>query len=101
MPPGKVDFYGGEKEAALGKQLAAEFRQRTIAIGGRIVQNYLDRLGKRLSPHLPDAKFPYVFSAVADDLCPSTHEPVALPGGYIFVPVCSSPRGMNPSSPVC
>jgi len=29
---------------------------------------------------------PFHFSVMKDDPCPATHEPVALPGGYIFLP---------------
>jgi len=80
------NFFSLEKEAALGRQLAAEFRKRTTPIDKPTVQNYLDRLGKRLAAHVPDATFPFTFSAIAEDLCPTIHEPAALPGGYVFVP---------------
>jgi len=86
-PAGKgVDFYSLEKEASLGRQLAAEFRKRTTVIDSPTVQDYLDRLGRRLESHLPDANFPFTFSAIAEDPCPAIHEPAALPGGYVFVP---------------
>src|SRR5437879_13364529 len=80
------NFVSLEEEAALGRQLAAEFRKRTTPIDKPTVQNYLDRLGKRLAAHVPDATFPFTFSAIAEDLCPTIHEPAALPGGYVFVP---------------
>ena len=35
---------------------------------------------------MPDAKFTFKFSVVANDTCQSTHEPASLPGGYVFVP---------------
>ncbi len=86
-PAGKgVNFYSLEKEGALGRQLAAEFRKRTTLIDRPTVQNYLDHLGQTLEPHVPDANFPFTFRAIAEDPCPATHEPVALPGGYVFVP---------------
>lgn len=69
-----------EKEAALGRALSADVRQRTTAIESPIVQHYLDGLSQRLST------VRYVLSPVFDHLCPPTHEPAALPGGYIFVP---------------
>lgn len=78
--------YSLEKEAALGRQLAAEFRRRTIPIDSPIVQNYLDRVGQRIAAYMPDAKFPFTFSVIADEPC-QTHEPTALPGGYVFVPL--------------
>src|SRR5436190_10019981 len=81
-----VNIYSLEKEAALGRQLAAEFRQRTTPIDSPSVQTYVDRLGQRLVAQVPDAKFPFKFAVVADDSCPTIHEPTALPGAYVFVP---------------
>jgi hypothetical protein len=78
--------YSLEKEATLGKQLAAEIRERTNPIDTRGVQSFLDRLGQSLAAQMPNAKLPFTFTAIAEDPCRTTHEPVALPGGYIFVP---------------
>jgi beta-barrel assembly-enhancing protease len=81
-----VNLYSLEKEAGLGKQLAAGFRRRTTQIDKPIVQEYLDRLGQKLAAQMPEARFPFTFSAIADDVCRATHEPAALPGDYVFVP---------------
>ena len=59
-----VNFYSLEKEAALGRQLAAEFRKWATPIDSLTAQNYLDGLGQRLAAHMPDAKFPFRFSAI-------------------------------------
>ncbi|MFN0172497.1 MAG: M48 family metalloprotease [Bryobacteraceae bacterium] len=75
-----------EEEAALGKQVAAHFRQRTKPIDSPNVQNYLERLGKRIAAQMPHARLPFTFSVIADDPCITTHEPAALLGGYVFVP---------------
>jgi predicted Zn-dependent protease len=75
-----------EKEAALGRHLAAEVRRRTTTLENLAIQNYLDRLGQRIAAQFPDPKLPFSFSTIAEDLCPTMHEPVALPGGYVFVP---------------
>src|SRR6185295_11797215 len=75
-----------EKEAALGKQLAAELRERMSPIDVPVVQNFLDQLGKSIAALMPDAKLPFTFTPIAEDPCLTTHEPVAMPGGYIFVP---------------
>jgi predicted Zn-dependent protease len=86
-PAGKgVNFYSLEKEGAVGRQLAAEFRKRITFIDSPTVQNYLDHLGQTLEPHVPDANFPFTFRAIAEDPCPAINEPAALPGGYVFVP---------------
>jgi predicted Zn-dependent protease len=78
--------YGLEKEAALGNQLAADFRRRTIPIDSPILQSYLDRVGQKIAAYMPDAKFAFTFSVIADETC-RIHEPTAMPGGYIFVPI--------------
>jgi predicted Zn-dependent protease len=81
-----VNFYSPEKEAALGRQLTEDFRQRSTPIDSAIVQDYVDRLGQRLAGHALEATLPFTFSVVVDDPSRATHEPVAFPGGYVFVP---------------
>jgi beta-barrel assembly-enhancing protease len=78
--------YSLDKEAALGQQIAAEFRQRTIPIDNPIIQDYVRRLGQKIGAPVSDAKFPFTFSVFADDSCDTLHEPPGLPGGYVFVP---------------
>ena len=78
--------YSFEKETALGQKLAADLREHTTPINIPAVQDYLDRLGQRLAAQVPGAKSAFTFSAIADDPCPASHEPAALPGGYVFVP---------------
>jgi len=81
-----LNFYSLEKEAALGKQLAAEVRQRTTPIENSTVQDYVDRLGYKLAAHMPEAKVHFTFSVIAEDPCSIVHEPSALPGSSVFVP---------------
>jgi predicted Zn-dependent protease len=81
-----VNVYSREKEAALGRQLAAEFRQRSIPVENPAVRDYVNRLGQRLAAQMPEAGFPFTFSVIAGDPCAATHEPAALPGGSVFVP---------------
>jgi beta-barrel assembly-enhancing protease len=69
------------KEAALGAQLAQEVRQRTTPIENPAVQAYVDRIGRKLAA--PDLA--YTFALFYDDAGGETHEPLSLPGGYIFV----------------
>jgi len=76
----------GEKEAALGRQMAADLGQRTTAIASRSVQEYVEKLGRRLASQMPASPFRFTFSVIAEDSCPAIHEPYALPGGYVFVP---------------
>lgn len=75
-----------DKEAAPGRQMAAEILRHSTPIHNPAVDRYLTRLGRQLSAQLPDAKLDFTFTVIADDPCPSTHEPAALPGGFIIVP---------------
>jgi predicted Zn-dependent protease len=78
--------YSIEKEAALGKQLAEDLHQRTTSIDKPDIRTYVEGLGQRIAASLPEARVPFTFSVIADDLCPTIQEPTALPGGYIFIP---------------
>ncbi len=71
-------------EAALGKQMASNFRQH--AIDDPTIEAWVRRLGEKIAAQIPDARFPFTFTVVADDSCGATHEPAALPGGYVFIP---------------
>jgi len=82
----QVNFYSKEKEAALGAQLAAEFRKGTTSIDRVSVRDYLERIGGKLASQIPDTVITYSFSAIRENRSNNTHEPNALPGGYIFVP---------------
>jgi predicted Zn-dependent protease len=85
-PRNCVNAYSLEKEAVLGKQLAAELHRRTIPIDSTTVQKYVGNLGRKIAAHIPDAVFPFTFSVIARDACGTIHEPAAVPGGYVFVP---------------
>ncbi|MBZ5677581.1 MAG: hypothetical protein LAP61_25340 [Acidobacteriia bacterium] len=73
------------KEAALGAQLAKEIQQRTTGIDNPAVQDYIEGIGRKLSAQLSDANLVYRFALISDDWGGETHEPLSLPGGYIFV----------------
>jgi predicted Zn-dependent protease len=82
-----VNFYSKEKEAALGAALAKEVRRETKEIANAAVREYVERLGRQLVAQLPEATFTYTFEVTSDDASGSDlKEPLALPGGYIFVP---------------
>jgi predicted Zn-dependent protease len=69
------------KEAALGAQLAQQIKQRTTAIENPAVQTYIEGIGRKLAP----ADLAYTFALISDEAGGETHEPLSLPGGYIFV----------------
>ena len=85
QPGAGVDSYSIEKEVALGRQVAAEFRRNTQTLDAPAVLAYVDAIGQRLVAAAGGPPFTYTFALVADD--PSAmHEPAAFPGGFVFVP---------------
>src|SRR5260370_28066656 len=80
-----VGFKSVEKEAAIGASFARDVRRNTTAIESPAVRDYVQRIGGLLSPQV-SSPLSYTFSVIADDRGGPTHEPLSLPGGYIFVP---------------
>ena len=75
-------FLGQEQDLEIGRKYAPEIEKQ---MGGKIdnegLQNYLDRVGKRLVgvSHKPELDFH--FTALADE----SVNAMALPGGYVFI----------------
>jgi beta-barrel assembly-enhancing protease len=85
-----VNFYSIEKEAALGAQLATQFRRQHSPLNSDAasdaVRAYIEQMGARLVQALPQqSPFTYRFE-LTNDSTGTFLEPAALPGGYIFVP---------------
>jgi predicted Zn-dependent protease len=59
--------------------------QSTTPLDSAAVHDFVEQIGRKLAAQLPDAGISYTFTAIADDMNGSTHEPLSLPGGYIFV----------------
>src|ERR1044072_2421997 len=71
--PGKGgNFYSIEKDVALGKQLADEFRARTHALENAAVLAYVDAIAQRLAAQIGGAEVHSTISLIAGD-------PPALP----------------------
>lgn len=66
---GSVSFHNPEKEAILGKQLAADVRGRTTAMENPFVEEYVARLGQKLAAHVPYAGGHFIFGVIVEDLC--------------------------------
>ena len=88
---GDANLYSLEKERALEQQLANEIRQKTTALNSPRVQEYVDHLGQKIAPQIQGARFDDTFNVIADDTSRTTHEPIALPGGAIFIPAALFP----------
>lgn len=82
-----TNLYSPVQEAALGAQLAAQVRSQSIVIGDSTITRYVSRIGDKLAAVVPAAQgTTYAFSVVDRNLGGSTNEPLALPGGTIFIP---------------
>jgi predicted Zn-dependent protease len=79
-----VNFYSKEKEGALGAKLAEDVLRHATKVENAEVQAHVDGLVSRLARGLPEDTFPLKISIVTQEREPM-REPLALPGGYIFV----------------
>jgi predicted Zn-dependent protease len=84
--PRGVNFFSKEKEAALGAALAAQVRKQSTIVESDALGQYVEKIGRKLAGVLPDHGITYTCTVVEGDLGGSTNEPLALPGGYIFLP---------------
>jgi predicted Zn-dependent protease len=82
----QVNFYSMEKEAALGAQLASQVRGKTAMVGNATVRAYVEKIGGKLAAVMPGPPYTFTFAVTVDGRGGQTHEPLSLPGGYIFVP---------------
>jgi len=82
-----TNLYSPAQEVALGAQLAAQVRSQSTVIGDSTISRYVSRVGDKLAAVVPAARgTTYAFYVVDRALGGSTNEPLALPGGAIFIP---------------
>jgi predicted Zn-dependent protease len=80
--PGQDTTLGAAKEAALGAQMSREIRATSSLIRDPAVRSYVSQLATKLiGPRF------LLTLEVTDDDRGITHEPMWLPGGYMFVSV--------------
>ena len=75
-----LNFYGLEKEVALGKQLAQEVERSAKLIDDPVVTEYVNRVGQNLVRN-SDAKVPFTIKVIDSDEVNA----FALPGGFFYV----------------
>lgn len=80
------NIYTKEKEAEIGAAMAHAVRNSTTPIGDSTVQDYVGRLGRQLTAHFSGGDFDWDFAMIRDNRGGSTHEPISVPAGHIFVP---------------
>jgi predicted Zn-dependent protease len=85
-----VNFFSLDNEIAMGAQLADAVRRDTKPLDNSAVQQYVTRLGQRLAAQAGGPNFTYTFTVVvalpASASGDPAREPLALPGGPIFIP---------------
>jgi beta-barrel assembly-enhancing protease len=86
IPGSGPNFYSREKEAALGAQLAQQVRQTATPVDNNAALSYVEQMGAKLAARFPEPRFTYTFTLIAAGNDDALKEPVALPGGFVFVP---------------
>lgn len=75
-----LNFYGLEREVALGKQFAQEIERSVKLVDDPVVNEYVNRVGQRLVRN-SDAKVPFTIKVIESDQLNA----FALPGGFFYV----------------
>lgn len=77
---GSLDFYSLEKEAAIGRQLAAEIDSQSKFVADPLVTEYINRIGQNIVLR-SDTKIPFTIKVLDS---PDVNA-FALPGGFLYV----------------
>jgi predicted Zn-dependent protease len=75
-----IDFYSLEREAKVGRQLAAEVDRKAKFITDSVVTEYINRLAQNIVLH-SDAKVPFSVKVIES----GDVNAFALPGGFLYV----------------
>jgi hypothetical protein len=75
------NLFSPEQDVEMGRQVAADAEKQLAMLNDRRVNDYLNRLGRRLAGKAPGEKYPYQFKAVNDDGINA----FALPGGFLYI----------------
>lgn len=87
IPPSDARiFLPSDKESALGEQLAKEVRRQNVPLGLVSADTYADKLGRELAPEMSNRPKDWKFAFIRDRPDSSTHEPISLLGGWVFIP---------------
>ncbi len=80
MKPG-FNLFSVQQDVELGRSVAQDAEKKLPMLNNARVDDYLNRLGKKLAAYAPGAKYPYQFKCVND----SSINAFALPGGFLFI----------------
>lgn len=84
QPGNGVNFYSKAEEISIGQQMARQFQSDTTPLTNVAVADYVNRVGAALTAQLPGG-WPYRFEVIRENADGPTFEPVAFPGGPIFI----------------
>jgi Zn-dependent protease with chaperone function len=80
LKPG-INLFSTDDDIRMGQKLAYEAEAKLPILNDARVEDYLNRLGRKLAGFAPGAKYPYEFHCVNSDALNA----FALPGGFVFV----------------
>jgi len=81
LPRPGFNLFSKEQDIQLGKEGAAQIEKRVNLVDHREVNEYVEKIGKRLAAAPEADNYPYTFKVVFDD----SINAFALPGGPIYV----------------
>lgn len=81
LKPGGWNLFSPQQDVELGQQVAADAEKTLTMLNNSRVDDYLNRLGKKLAANAPGEKYPYQFKCVND----ASINAFALPGGFLYV----------------
>ncbi len=82
---GPVNWFSLQKEAALGNAMANQVSRGTTPLRVPGLDQYVAIMGARLAAHMPQTPRNWTFATIREPKGGPTNEPVAVPGGHIFV----------------
>jgi predicted Zn-dependent protease len=80
LRPG-FNLFSKQQDVELGQQAAAQVRQKVSVVQNQFLQDYVQRVGKRLTAQAEATGWPFTFTVILD---PSINA-FALPGGAMFI----------------
>jgi beta-barrel assembly-enhancing protease len=75
------NLFSKQQDVELGQEAAAEVRQKVTVVQNQFLQDYVQRVGKRLTAQPEATRWPFTFTVILD---PSINA-FALPGGAMFI----------------
>lgn len=81
LRPSSLNFFSKQQDVQLGREAAAQVRKQAVIVNNPFLQEYIQRVGKRLASQPEAGDYPYTFTVVLD----KSINAFALPGGPAFV----------------